>query len=759
MTDDEGRYRLGEVPFGNYLVRVRRLGYRPTQVRVRLGQRAPFRVSVAMEVLPIVLEPEHVTAQRQTFRNGSFDHLQTARIAAYDAQRATFLSADVRILTHLDLVESTTFGETDLFRAMQYLPGVASRDDYTAELWTRGAPWSHTRVLYDGMPLYNPLHTSGVFSAINPDALGTVIFQPGGRSARIGEGAAGVIQLESRPASDTTWSGRAEVSPVSARLSFDRRFSGGRGGFMFAVRRSYIDVLMRTVADVTNDPGIRFPYAFADGAARVELPLGSVAMLDLSGVFEQDQLLGDVRNIIRDSEGSWGNLAGRASLTLPVGALLTRHTIGGTRFRGAMSINNPFAEFADSIPSHSRMDNRLDYGMWETLIQPGFARGPLDWTAGIQLISERQFYDGPFPRPYPSNVVFDSLRLTETRFTKGLWGEVRAPIGAHMEVDVGFRVELSDSALEQGTVALYPRLAWRFTPAGGTTTVSASYARSFQYSQAVAPAGPGIGPDLHLTDVWLLAGSAAPPIGSTVFSVSTERRFGTSWLANLTVYSRVAEGVAVPDPEPGRYATLRPVFVSAVNRARGVEVSARKIAGRWHGTMTATFNSSRMESRSAISQDLYEYPAASDRRVVVNGTVGFQLTESLRLGGAAAVASGAPFTRFVLQTLPCDSMVGPCPPHAGFLSIEEPNANRAPTYASASVMGEWRKAFSTWELGVYIRVRNILNRRNAVTYTGSLGGCEVVPEDAVAVRTRTAVCDLFNRGLPLLPLAGVNIAF
>jgi len=74
-------------------------------------------------------------------------------------------------------------------------------------------------------------------------------------------------------------------------------------------------------------------------------------------------------------------------------------------------------------------------------------------------------------------------------------------------------------------------------------------------------------------------------------------------------------------------------------------------------------------------------------------------------------------------------------------------------------MAEWIKKFDTWQLAVYIRIRNILNDRNAVTYAGSIGGCTVAPENGIVVATRAGVCDLFDRGLPFLPLAGVRIAF
>src|SRR5690606_35716776 len=124
-------------------------------------------------------------------------------------------------------------------------PGVGRRDDYTAVLWTRGAPWVQTRVYFDGLPLYNPTHGGWPFSSINPDGIGSAFFHPGVRSAEWGEGAAAVLVLRSRPGSRTEpIQVRGEISLASTRLGADGHLPGG-ATWMFAARRTYVDVLTR----------------------------------------------------------------------------------------------------------------------------------------------------------------------------------------------------------------------------------------------------------------------------------------------------------------------------------------------------------------------------------------------------------------------------------------------------------------------------------------------------------------------------------
>jgi len=754
-TDERGRYRFDSVPFGRYLLRARRLGYRPAQVTVSLARSEPFLVSVGLEVLPILLEPEEVRVPAVPFGVGfSASEPVTDRLAAADFRYRKFLTGDTRVITRGELTEAVTLGESDLFRALQRLPGVSTRDDFTAELWTRGAPWTHTRVYFDGMPLYNPVHTSGIFSAVNPDALGGVLFLPGVRSPAIGEGAAGVIDLHSRPAESERLSGAAEISAVSTRVTLDRRFARGSGEIMVAARRSYVDWVMEALAGVTGDSALRIPYSFWDGTARLSLPVGRVALIEASGMMEWDHLRGDVRNLIHGSDGSWGNMTGRVSVLVPFGDLLSRTTVGASRFRGHVNrLAATELSFADSAPVHTRTNNQLGYTRVETTIERHSEDDRSGWSAGIQLEHQEQFYDGPYPRPYPSNIVYDSLMITALRSSIALWANTRWSIGNTFTFDVGLRAELGDSTHNAPAATLSPRLAGRYVIAGGRATVSAGYGRSYQYTQAVAPAGPGIGPELHLTDVWLLAGGGVPAVLSDVFTIGIEGWLADAWMGSVNLYQRTAEGMAVPDPTPGLYTNVRPVFVSGRNTARGVELSARKLVGRWTASIAYTYALSTIEAEGLV------YSSPADRRNVLDATFLHDVSRSVRVGGVVSIASGAPFTRFIIQTLPCDTIAGPCPPSAGALTIEHPNAERVPTYVGASLLADWHKAFGGWELGFYVQVLNVLNRRNAVTYAGSLGGCEQSPPDLVAIARPNGICDLFDRGLPLLPLAGGTVAF
>jgi hypothetical protein len=156
----------------------------------------------------------------------------------------------------------------------------------------------------------------------------------------------------------------------------------------------------------------------------------------------------------------------------------------------------------------------------------------------------------------------------------------------------------------------------------------------------------------------------------------------------------------------------------------------------------------------------WRYRASAERRRMLDLTTTVRLAPAWHAGGALTVASGAPFTRFLLRATRtgCDSL-GPCADSVVYVAsqVEQPNANRAPAYVSLDLFAEWRHRFGSWTLGAFLQVRNALNRRNAVTYRGSYDACAQPSGNQRAAQP--GVCDDFDRGLPLLPLVGVSVTF
>jgi hypothetical protein len=407
ITDSLGRYGFVRLAPGNYQLRVERLGYAGSMVTVELHPMVSALVSVGLQLNPMLLPAVTVvTEAAPPFVRASPGQASVvgARRTVAQMRQETHLASDAREITRADVIEAVTLGETDLFRAIQRIPGVTTRDDFTAVLWTRGAPWDQTRVYFDGLPLYNPTHTGWLFSAVNIDGVGAVLFEPGVRSASLGEGAAGILNLESRSGiTDDALSGSGELSMVSARLALSGSLLDRRVGWMLAARRTYVDWFGSLVSVFDSAQDSRLPYDFSDVIGRVDVRGPKGWSVEASGIAERDRLRGDIPRLLLGNRAHWGNVSGRVTLQGPLSDR-TELSIsrGFTRFVTLVSETDsagaPSAlrtrDIGSSVPA---LQNRIHHD--RTSIRIGSRREAgrfRKWSLGAELVQDTLIYGGPF---------------------------------------------------------------------------------------------------------------------------------------------------------------------------------------------------------------------------------------------------------------------------------------------------------------------------------------------------------------------------
>ena len=71
------------------------------------------------------------------------------------------------------------FGEADIMRSVQLLPGVKAESDASSSFQVRGGTSAQNTILYDDAPVYNVGHLAGLFSAFNDEALATATLYKG----------------------------------------------------------------------------------------------------------------------------------------------------------------------------------------------------------------------------------------------------------------------------------------------------------------------------------------------------------------------------------------------------------------------------------------------------------------------------------------------------------------------------------------------------------------------------------------------------
>jgi outer membrane cobalamin receptor len=154
----------------------------------------------------------------------------------------------------------------DAMRMLKVLPGV-SGGDFSAALNIRGGRRDETLLMIDGAEIHNGFHfrdLDGAFSVIDTHLVQGIDFTTGGLTAERGEVMSGVVDMRTRRPSDTDeHRSVVGVSFVSAYGRTGGTFADGRGTWLAAARRGYLDVLMKEVVEEGETLTPRYSDVFA----------------------------------------------------------------------------------------------------------------------------------------------------------------------------------------------------------------------------------------------------------------------------------------------------------------------------------------------------------------------------------------------------------------------------------------------------------------------------------------------------------------
>ncbi|HBD96996.1 MAG TPA: hypothetical protein DC060_02220, partial [Gemmatimonadetes bacterium] len=220
LTDEFGRFTLVNVTVGDHTIRVEYLGYASFEMAITGAEAAPITILMSPQAIDI----EGVTVETST------DILQAA------AEISTIT------ISPRNLVKLPSLGETDIFRALQLLPGVSGTNDATSGLFIRGGTPDENLVLLDGMTVYHVDHFFGVFSAFNSDAIKDIRLYKGGFPAQYGGRTSSVVEMIGKTGDNESYNMSGGMNMLSGRVLTEVPL-GGKGSWLVSARRSYTDVI------------------------------------------------------------------------------------------------------------------------------------------------------------------------------------------------------------------------------------------------------------------------------------------------------------------------------------------------------------------------------------------------------------------------------------------------------------------------------------------------------------------------------------
>ena len=147
------------------------------------------------------------------------------------------------------------------------LPGVVFSGDQGGQLYIRGGTPVHNKVLLDGMIIYNPFHSIGLFSVLDADIIRSADVYAGGFGAQYGGRIGAIIDVNTREGNKKQLSGKLSVSPISSKILIEGPISkftegGGSASYILSYKNSYLDKTAPLLYNYAGDNGL--PFSFSD---------------------------------------------------------------------------------------------------------------------------------------------------------------------------------------------------------------------------------------------------------------------------------------------------------------------------------------------------------------------------------------------------------------------------------------------------------------------------------------------------------------
>lgn len=150
------------------------------------------------------------------------------------------------------------FGEADVLKVIQLLPGVQAGVEGTSGIYVRGGGADQNLFLLDGVPVYNPGHLLGIFSVFNPEALKSVELYKGAFPARYGGRLSSVVDINMKDGNMQELKGDFTIGLIASKFTLEGPIKKGKTSFMISGRRSYADLLAQPFLAVLNKNDQRY---------------------------------------------------------------------------------------------------------------------------------------------------------------------------------------------------------------------------------------------------------------------------------------------------------------------------------------------------------------------------------------------------------------------------------------------------------------------------------------------------------------------
>ncbi len=600
-TNKAGFYTIRGIPEGEYTLNVSMVGYKKLEEKLVLKTAQTKRID--RKLTPSVLQTDEVLV-----------------IAERQADKKEIVISRTNVPVR-QLKQLRFGGEADLFRALQFLPGVLTSSMISNGLYIRGGSPDQNLVLLDGATVYNPSHLFGFFSTFNTEALKDVELLKGGFNAEYGGRLSSVINITQKDGNREYYQGTASLGLVSAKASVEGPV--GNGSFFVSGRRTYFDLITKMMEE---DPANPFPdYYFYDFNAKITQDIGENDKIFLSGFASADKLNYQTFGI--DMSLNIANLAGSLRWTHIFDEhLFSTFLVSASKYNNGMFINTGYEATIDNYI----LDYTAKYNLeW-------FASDKLTAKFGVEYNNYKFSYDQDFTNGENS----DGGQESEGGITNfdvidhhiSSFAQANYELTSDLNIQAGLR---ASNFREAGKTVFDPRLALRYQ-LGENYALKAAWGIYHQNLKLASL------PDFSFFDTWLGTDSSLNLGKAIHYILSLEVNLAQEYEINLDVYYKELSNINELNRYASRIETAADVLYEGRGESMGLEILLQKKYGDFTGWLgySLGFINAQLDSVNDGKWYSPKYDRRHDFKVVAN----YRLNNTWEFGSSFVYQSGQGYT-------------------------------------------------------------------------------------------------------------------
>jgi len=266
QTDLNGMYTLSKIPVGEHKIVVTFIGYKKLTQDISLNKGQILTLKFELESSTVNIGEVEISAERQEMKT--------------DVKAASIK------ITNEDLnLVPTIGGEADLAQYMQIIPGVIFTGDQGGQLYIRGGSPVQNKVLLDGMTIYSPFHSIGLFSVFDADIIKTTDVYTGGFSAEYGGRVSSIMDIKTKDGNKKRLQGKLSSNTFGSKLLVEGPLKKGGGTtFLFSGKTSYLDKTSEALYNFS------MPYSYTDLYGKITFNANNGSKANVYGFNFQDQV-------------------------------------------------------------------------------------------------------------------------------------------------------------------------------------------------------------------------------------------------------------------------------------------------------------------------------------------------------------------------------------------------------------------------------------------------------------------------------------